>query len=128
MRRFDDEHPGRVLANIDDGPTKDVLARRRAGPTIDPPVEALFDLLLDPTEGTNRIDDPALADVLADLRARLHDWMARTDDPLLDGPVPPAPGTVYNTVDQRSPSEPTTPPTERSLTHTRRASTGHEVD
>ena len=25
MRRFDDEHPGRVLANVDDGLTKDVL-------------------------------------------------------------------------------------------------------
>jgi hypothetical protein len=47
--------------------------------------------------------------------------MARTDDPLLAGPVAPAEGTVHNTVDQRSPSDPTSPPTERSLTHTHRA-------
>ncbi len=53
---------------------------------IDPPVEALFDLWIDPTEGTNRIEDPSLAPVLADLRARLHQWMVDTDDPLLDGP------------------------------------------
>jgi N-sulfoglucosamine sulfohydrolase len=112
-----------VIANTDDGPTKDLLVDAGWAET-DPPVEALYDLLVDPTEGTNRIDDPRLADVLADLRARLHAWMTRTDDPLLDGPVPLAPGAVTNTVDQRSPSDPTTPPTERSLTLTRRARNG----
>ncbi len=106
-RRFDDEHPGRVLANVDDGPTKDLLLA--AGwADVAPPVEALYDLALDPSEGVNRIDDPTLSDVRADLRRRLHDWMVRTDDPLLDGPVPPAPGTVFNTVDQRSADDPTT--------------------
>ncbi len=81
-----------------------------------------------PREGRNRIDDPSLADVLTDLRRRLHDWMVRTQDPLLDGPVAPAEGTVYNTVDQVSASEPTTPPTAFSLTHTHRARSGHEID
>jgi arylsulfatase A-like enzyme len=120
MKRFDDSHPGRVLPNLDDGRTKDVMLA--AGwDAIDPPTEALFDLWLDPSEGTNRIDDPALEKVLADLKGRLHDWMVRTDDPLLDGPVPPAEGTVFNTVDQRSANEPTTPPTAHSKTHTRRA-------
>ena len=54
--------------------------------------------------------------------------MVRTDDPLLDGPVAPAPGTVYNTVDQLSADDPTTPPTTHSLTHTRRARDGNEID
>ena len=95
-------HPGRVLANVDDGPTKDVMLA--AGwAELDPPIEALYDLWLDPAEGTNRIDDPRLAPVLAELRERLHDWMARTGDPLLDGPVAPAKGTQYNTADQISP-------------------------
>ena len=73
----------------------------------DTPDEALYDLWLDPAEGTNRIADPRLADIADELRRRLHDWMVRTDDPLLDGSVPPGPGTVFNTADQRSAEEPT---------------------
>ena len=79
-RRFDERHPGRVLANVDDSPTKDVLLCS-GWAEVDPPRESLYDLWLDPGEGTNRIDDPALAGVLSDLKAKLHDWMVRTDDP-----------------------------------------------
>jgi arylsulfatase A-like enzyme len=123
MRRYDTDHPGRVPANLDDSLTKDMLLA--AGwADVDPPTEALFDLWLDPSEGMNRIDDPALAEVLADLRTRLHEWMVRTGDPLLDGPVAPAEGTVVNTVDQISPADPTTPPTARSRTLTHRARNG----
>jgi N-sulfoglucosamine sulfohydrolase len=125
LRRYDTDHPGRVLANLDDSLTKDMLVGAGWG-DVDPPMEALFDLWLDPAEGTNRIGDPALAGPLADLRTRLHDWMVRTEDPLLDGPVAPAEGTVVNTVDQVSPADPTTPPTNRSLTLTRRARNGSE--
>ena len=120
MRRYDDQHPGKVLANLDDSLTKDVLLEAGWG-DVDPPREALFDLWFDPSEGTNRIDDPALTEVTEDLRGRLHDWMVRTEDPLLDGPVPPAEGTVVNTVDQVSASDPTTPPSANSLTLSRRS-------
>ena len=51
-----------------------------------PPLE-LYDLLEDPGERRNRIDDPALANVAADLKRRLVDWMRRTGDPILEGPV-----------------------------------------
>jgi N-sulfoglucosamine sulfohydrolase len=123
IRRFDDRHPGRVAANLDDGLTKDiVLACGWAD--FDPPRESLYDLCLDPSEGTNRIDDPALARVLSDLKGRLHEWMVRTEDPLIQGVVAPAEGTFYNTADQISPSDPTTPPTTNSLTLTRRARNG----
>ena len=61
-------HPGRVLANVDDGLTKRRDARSRVGRGR-PPVESLYDLWLDPAEGTNRIDDPLLADMVADLAA-----------------------------------------------------------
>lgn len=120
IRRYDQTHRRRVPANLDDSPTKDVVLA--AGwADIEPPVEALYDLWLDPSEGANRIDDPTLADTLADLKDRLTSWMTRTDDPLLKGPVPPAEGTFYNTVDQISPSDPTIPSSTHSLTLTHRA-------
>ena len=115
VRRFDSHHPGRVLANLDDGLTKDVMLRS-GWAEVDPPTESLYDLWLDPSEGTNRIDDPKLADVQADLKRRLHEWMIRTDDPLLEGPVAPAENTFYNTVDQLSASDPTRSDTTRSRT------------
>jgi N-sulfoglucosamine sulfohydrolase len=119
-RRFDRTHPGLVLANVDDGPSKDALVAAGWG-DVSPALEALYDLWLDPGEGHNRIDDPALAEVREDLRDRLTEWMERTEDPLRHGPVPPAAGTVSNSVDQVSPSESTIPSTARSATLTRRA-------
>lgn len=123
VRRFDERHPGRVLANLDDGLTKDVMLAY-GWADIDPPKESLYDLWLDPSEGNNRIDDPVLAGVLSDLKRRLHDWMVRTEDPLIHGTVAPAEGTFHNTVDQISPSDPTTPPTTHSLTLKHRARNG----
>ena len=69
--------------------------------------ERLHDLFFNPGEGRNSIDDPAYADIVVDLRARLDAWMVQTDDPLLDGPVPPPPGARINAQDQVSPEEPT---------------------
>lgn len=60
---------------------------------------------MDPTERHNVIDEPAYQAVRGDLTKRLDDWMRETADPLLDGPVPPPPGSVisprhaYNPVD-----------------------------
>src|ERR1700677_1305899 len=106
MRRYDEGHPGRVLANLDDSLTKEVLLE--AGwADVAPPWEALFDLWLDPSEGNNRINDEPLSGVAEDLRERLNDWMVRTSAPLAQGPVPPGEGTFYNTVEQVSASDPT---------------------
>jgi N-sulfoglucosamine sulfohydrolase len=101
IRRF--ESP--VLANIDDSPSKDyLLAHGLADLTL--PEEALYDLVFDPNEADNiAATQPEIA---AELRARLSAWMRETGDPLLEGPIAPAPGTEFNTRDQRSPSDPTT--------------------
>ena len=64
-------------------------------------------LVFDPNEASNLVDDPAYEAVLAELRARLLDWMQATDDPLLHGPVEPEPGVEINLPDQVSPAEPT---------------------
>jgi arylsulfatase A-like enzyme len=104
IRRFDEGGP--VLANIDDGPSKDVLlAHGLAERPL--PAEQLYDLVFDPNEAANVAGDPAYADVLAELRARLHEWMVATGDPLLAGWIAPAPGTEINLAGQRSPSDPT---------------------
>jgi arylsulfatase A-like enzyme len=101
IRRYGD-YEQVVLPNIDDGPAKRFLFEHGLGErTL--PREALYDTYHDPGEQENRLDDPVYADVLEDLRARLDDWMARTDDPLLDGPVRKPPGGEVSPQDGRDP-------------------------
>ena len=104
IRRFD----GRtrpVLPNCDGSPSKNVWLE--AGWANKAPAEeALFDLALDPNEAHNLVGDPDYAQVLEDLRERLHAWMVETDDPLLQGPVPAPKGARINDPDGLSPREP----------------------
>jgi N-sulfoglucosamine sulfohydrolase len=105
IRRFDDRTTP-VLPNVDDGPSKDLLlangwAEREV------PTEQLFDLVFDPNEAANVVDEPRYADVADALRTRLEDWMRETGDPLLEGPILPPPGAELNLPDQASANDPT---------------------
>lgn len=106
IQRFGAPHPTPVLANIDDGPSKEVML---AGGFADEPVpeQRLFDLHRDPNEVRNLAYEGAYAPVLSDMQARLLRWMEATRDPLLEGPVPAPPGAELNTPEQRSAAEPT---------------------
>jgi N-sulfoglucosamine sulfohydrolase len=53
------------------------------------PYEELYDLEADPHERESVAGETDYREVLADLREELHGWMEETDDPLLEGPVPP---------------------------------------
>ena len=105
IRRWGDRRTP-VLPNIDDGPSKELLLRSGWAER-EIPAEQLYDLAFDPNEACNLAGDPAYADVLADLRARLEAWRRETGDPLLAGHVDPPPGVEINTPDQRSAGEPT---------------------
>ena len=105
IRRFDD-YPHPVLANCDDSASKDLLVAAGWGKQV-VASEQLYDLVLDPTEGSNLVGTPAAEELLDDLRGQLEAWMRETDDPLLEGPVPPPPGAAVNEQWQLSPNEPT---------------------
>ncbi len=95
-----------VLPNCDDSPSKTVwLENGWSERTV--AEEQLYDLIFDPNEVSNLAGDPAMADVLQDMRGRLDRFMEQTADPLLNGPVQAPPGGVYNNVDGTSPNEPT---------------------
>lgn len=104
VRRFDGRRTP-VMPNCDDSPSKTYLLEHgwRDQPIAE---EQLYDLVYDPNEACNLASDPAHADVLAEMRARLHAWMVRTSDPLLDGPVAAPPGAQLNDPDGLSPREP----------------------
>ncbi len=103
IRRFDGrDRP--VLPNCDDGLTKTLWLQHGWG-DIPPAEEALYDLILDPNEAHNLVDDPRVHDVLVSMRSRLEQWMMETDDPLLNGPVPAPEGAVVNDPDGLSPRQ-----------------------
>ncbi len=105
IRRFDD-FPYPVLANCDDSPSKEAyLQRGWANRTV--ARESLHDLFFNPGEGRNLVGNENYAEVLEDLRGRLHQWMVDTDDPLLHGPVSPPVGAQISLQSQRSADEPT---------------------
>lgn len=106
IRRFDPTHPTPVLTNIDDSPSKDLLLAHGLAETLIPE-ERLYDLLYDPNESNNLAQVPSCQDVLEEMRSRLDSWMRKTNDPLLEGPIPAPPGAELNTPNQISPKEPT---------------------
>ena len=67
------------------------------------PRESLFDLMFDPQEANNLAGDLALAEVLADMRARLARWMQETNDPALTGRIEPRPGMIVQSEDKTRP-------------------------
>lgn len=103
IRRFaGQDHP--VLANVDDSLSRDYwLAYNWEDHTIEQ--EALYDLVFDPVQRNNVVDDPAHADTRAQLREKLESWMQVTSDPLLHGTVPLPEGARINRIGARSADE-----------------------
>ena len=94
------EHKTGVWIRADDSDVQRSLAwQSMLGDHAKPPAEELYDLAADPLEQNSVADDPACASVLADMRCRLQEMMARTNSPLLSGHVSP---DLSKTRNQRS--------------------------
>jgi N-sulfoglucosamine sulfohydrolase len=104
IRRFGERRTP-VLPNCDDSPSKDLWLQAGWGSQV-LDTESLYDLLFDPTEHANLINDPGHAQLAQEMRDRLHRWMVSTNDPLLHGPVAAPPGAVANDPNGISPKEP----------------------
>jgi arylsulfatase A-like enzyme len=104
IRRYGDRHTP-VLPNCDDSPSKSLWLehgwKERSVPT-----EELYDLIFDTAEQSNLAASASSLPALNEMRGRLDAWMKRTNDPLLNGPVPAPPGAKVNPVDGISPREP----------------------
>jgi arylsulfatase A-like enzyme len=105
IRRFGDRQMP-VLANCDDSLSKDVWLQSGWENRL-VASEQLYDLIFDPNETCNLINDPTHSAVLEGMRHRLEDWMNETADPLLYGSVAPPSGVELNDPDQISPAEST---------------------
>jgi N-sulfoglucosamine sulfohydrolase len=103
IRRFGDKKTP-VLPNCDDSPSKTLWLQAGWGSQI-LDQESLYDLLFDPTEHANLINDPAHQVIAQQMRDRLQRWMVTTNDPLLRGPVAAPPGAVANDPNGISPKE-----------------------
>jgi N-sulfoglucosamine sulfohydrolase len=105
IRRFGDRRTP-VLPNCDDSPSKDLWLKSGWGSQI-LDQESLYDLLFDPTEHANLVNEPAYQAIAGDMRSRLHSWMVATNDPLLRGPVEAPSGAIANDPNGISPKEAT---------------------
>lgn len=105
IRRYGERAERTTLPNCDDGPSKAVWVEngwkeRPVAP------EQLYDLVFDPNECENLVEDAGSQDVLEQMRGRLEGWMEQTDDPLLEGKVPAPPGARVNDPEGDSPGGP----------------------
>ena len=85
IRRFDKQRTP-VLLNCDDGESKSLWLDHNWKDQL-VPEESLFDLVFDPNETNNLVEDAALQDILETMRERLRRWMKTWSDPLLNDDI-----------------------------------------
>jgi len=81
IRNFATPHAA-ILPNCDDGLTKQLWLRENHFAS-DVPTEELYDLTADPKETLNLAENPEHKEIKFGLKAKLYEWMKRTNDPLL---------------------------------------------
>ena len=86
IKYFDEEYDKYNYSNIDNSSQKDFLIESGLLNKIKPK-EYLFDLNFDPQESNNLANDQSYHEVIQLFRNKLKDFMIKTCDPLLDGPL-----------------------------------------
>ena len=88
IRFFDKEYLKINQSNVDNSPIKTFYNEIEHPMTeVLKEEECLYDLYYDTFETNNIADDPKYAEELAEMRTRLQNFMERTNDPLLQGPI-----------------------------------------
>lgn len=100
-----DEDLTPVSVNCDASASKDIVLEAGWLDHARQPVQ-LYDLDLDPGERHNLAEHRDYTAVRKELSARLRNWMERTGDPLLNGPVAAPKGAKVNLRSQLEPDEP----------------------
>lgn len=93
--------PGPLLPlarDLEESLTRQGMGDEHLGPR---PDEELYDLVADPDELHNVAGEPARGPDLSRLAGLLHDWMVRTADPILTGPIAPMPRPARRTRERR---------------------------
>jgi arylsulfatase A-like enzyme len=86
IRYYDDEYLKTNASNIDVSLTRDFYIDNGWLDLVKDK-EGLYDLLYDPSEKNNLINDPQMIEVSKMLREALLDFQIKTNDPLLKGPL-----------------------------------------
>ena len=81
---FDESWTFMNLSNIDESAPKDQLMKHGLRDR-HKPMEALYDLMYDPDETCNLIENEALSSIREELKKKLFNHMEKTNDPLLKG-------------------------------------------
>jgi N-sulfoglucosamine sulfohydrolase len=100
-----------VLPNCDDGLSKQYWLDNGWKETIQPR-EELYDLIFDPNERNNLMNDPSKRDIVKEMTGRLDRLMKETGDPLIKGYITAPPDAILNPSDDLSPRGKTFPASE----------------
>jgi arylsulfatase A-like enzyme len=95
IRYYDEQYLKINLSNIDNSDSKDYYLNNGLQQEVKYQ-EALYDLLFDPGERNNLVDDERYQDVLEEMRKRLLTYQEETDDPLLKGHIQIQPNWKVN--------------------------------
>lgn len=103
MKHFDNGYEKFPPVDCDDSPSKELFNKNGYFDQL-MPGEELYDLMLDPQEGNNLAYNPSYQFALSDMRRRLSDWQAVSNDPLLSGKMTLPEGAICSTPDSYSTS------------------------